>query len=181
MKKNFVINLTLLLTIVFLFGFKSEIYAQQNTEIKTKSDFWNHVQFGGGLGLGIGNGYTDIMVAPSAIYNFNSFVSAGISTQYSYVKQRDFYSANMYGGSLIALFNPIEELQISTELEQLRVNRTFNDSFGNNSQDFWNTSLFLGAGFRNENVTFGVRYNVLHRDRDNIYAEAFMPFVRIFF
>ncbi|MQP51324.1 MULTISPECIES: hypothetical protein [unclassified Flavobacterium] len=181
MKKNFVINLTLLLTIVFLFGFKSEIYAQQNTEIKTKSDFWNHVQFGGGLGLGIGNGYTDIMVAPSAIYNFNSYVSAGISTQYSYVKQRDFYSANMYGGSLIALFNPIEELQISTELEQLRVNRTFNDTFGNNSQDFWNTSLFLGAGFRNENVTFGVRYNVLHRDRDNIYAEAFMPFVRIFF
>ncbi|MDP5028724.1 MAG: hypothetical protein NWQ14_10915, partial [Flavobacterium sp.] len=155
MKKNFVINLTLLLTIVFLFGFKSEIYAQQNTEIKTKSDFWNHVQFGGGLGLGIGNGYTDIMVAPSAIYNFNEYVSAGISTQYSYVKQRDFYSANMYGGSLIALFNPIDELQISTELEQLRVNRTFNDSFGNNSQDFWNTSLFLGAGFRNENVTFG--------------------------
>ncbi|EAZ95301.1 hypothetical protein FBBAL38_06365 [Flavobacteria bacterium BAL38] len=181
MKKNFVINLTLLLTIVFLFGFKSEIYAQQNTEIKTKSDFWNHVQFGGGLGLGIGNGYTDIMVAPSAIYNFNSYVSAGISTQYSYVKQRDFYSANMYGGSLIALFNPIDELQISTELEQLRVNRTFNDTFGNNSQDFWNTSLFLGAGFRNENVTFGVRYNVLHRDRDNIYAEAFMPFVRVFF
>jgi hypothetical protein len=181
MKKNFVINLTLLLTIVFLFGFKSEVYAQQNNEIKTKSDFWNHVQFGGGLGLGIGNGYTDIMVAPSAIYNFNSYVSTGISTQYSYVKQRDFYSANMYGGSLIALFNPIEELQISTELEQLRVNRTFNDTFGNNSQDFWNTSLFLGAGFRNENVTFGVRYNILHRDRDNIYAEAFMPFVRVFF
>ena len=31
----------------------------------------------------------------------------------------------MYGGSLIALFNPIEEIQISTELEQLKVNRTF--------------------------------------------------------
>ena len=35
---------------------------------------------------------------------------------------------------LIALFNPIEEIQISTELEQLRVNRTFNDSFGNDSK-----------------------------------------------
>ena len=181
MKKNFVMNLTFLLTIVFLFSFKPEIYAQENTEMKTKSDFWKHVQFGGGLGLGFGSGYTDVMVAPSAIYNFNQYVSAGLGVQYNYVKQRDLYKANMYGGSMIALFNPIEEIQISTELEQLRVNRTFNDSFGNDTQDFWNTALFLGAGYRNENVTFGIRYNVLHRDRDNIYAEPFMPFVRIYF
>jgi hypothetical protein len=181
MKKNFVINLTFLLTIVVLFSFKPEIYAQENTENKTKSDFWKHVQFGGGLGLGFGSGYTDIMVAPSAIYNFNQYVALGLGAQYSYVKQRDFYYANMYGGSLIALFNPIEEIQISTELEQLRVNRTFNDSFGNDTQDFWNTALFLGAGYRNDNITLGLRYNVLHRDRDNIYAEAFMPFVRIYF
>ena len=56
-----------------------------------------------------------------------------------------------------------------------------NDSFGNDTQDFWNTALFLGAGYRNDNITLGIRYNVLHRDRDNIYAEAFMPFVRIYF
>ena len=74
MKKNFVMNLTFLLTFVFLFGIKSEIFAQESTQMKTKSDFWNHVQFGGGLGLGVGNGYADIMVAPSAIYNFNQFV-----------------------------------------------------------------------------------------------------------
>ena len=181
MKKNFVMNLTFLLTFVFLFGIKSEIFAQESTQMKTKSDFWNHVQFGGGLGLGFGNGYTDIMVAPSAIYNFNQYVSAGLGVQYNYVKQRDLYKANMYGGSVVALFNPIEELQISTELEQLRANRTFNDSFGSASQDFWNTALFVGAGYRNENVTIGIRYNVLHKDRDNIYAEAFMPFVRIYF
>ena len=181
MKKNSVMNLTFLLTIVFLFGFKPEIYAQENTEINTKSDFWSHIQFGGGLGLGFGNGYADIMVAPSAVYNFNRYASAGLGAQYSYVKQKDFYNANMYGGSIIALFNPIQELQISTELEQLRVNRTFNDSFGTDTKDFWNTALFLGAGYRNENVTFGIRYNVLHKERDNIYAEAFMPFVRVYF
>jgi hypothetical protein len=181
MKKNFVTNLSFLTSFVFLFGLNSEIYAQQNTQMKSKSDFLSRVQFGGGLGLGVGNGFTDIMVAPSAIYNFNDYVSAGLGLQYNYVKQRDFYSANMYGGTAIALFNPVEFIQISTELEQLRVNRTFNNSMGNNSQDFWNTVLFLGAGYRNENITFGVRYNVLHRDRDNIYADAFMPFVRIYF
>lgn len=181
MKKNSVINLTFLLCFVFLNGIKSEIYAQENTEMKTKSEFWNHVQFGGGLGLGFGSGYADIMVAPSAIYNFNEYVSFGLGAQYSYVKQRDLYNANMYGGSAIALFNPIPELQLSTELEQLRVNRTFTDSYGNASQDFWNTALFFGAGYRNENVTIGIRYNVLHRDRDNIYVEPFMPFIRVFF
>ena len=181
MEKNFAINLTFCLTFILFFGFDIEICAQESAEMKTKSDFWNHVQFGGGLGLGVGNGYADIMVAASGIYNFNNYVSAGLGVQYNYVKQRDLYSSNMYGGSIIALFNPIQELQISTELEQLRVNRTFTNSFESDSQDFWNTALFVGAGYRNENVTFGIRYNVLHRDRDNIYAEAFMPFVRVFF
>ena len=181
MKKNFVMNLTFLLTIVVLFSFKSEIFAQQIPENKTKSDFWNHVQFGGGLGLGFGNGYADIMIAPSAIYNFNEYVALGLGAQYNYVKQRDFYSANMYGGSLITLINPIEVVQISAELEQLRINRTYEGTFGSASQDFWNTALFFGAGYRNENITLGIRYNILHRDRDNIYALPFMPFVRIFF
>ena len=41
---------------------------------KTKSEFWEHVQLGGGLGLGFGGGYTNISIAPSAIYNFNEKV-----------------------------------------------------------------------------------------------------------
>ena len=47
MKKNSVTNLTLLLTIVFLFSFKHEIYSHENSEMKTKSDFWNHIQLEG--------------------------------------------------------------------------------------------------------------------------------------
>lgn len=181
MKKNNSTNLTLLLLFVISICNVFSINAQDLNENKSKSDFWNHVQFGGGLGLGFGNGYADIMIAPSAIYNFNEYVALGLGAQYNYVKQRDFYSANMYGGSLITLINPIEVVQISAELEQLRINRTYEGTFGSASQDFWNTALFFGAGYRNENVTLGIRYNILHRDRDNIYAEPFMPFVRIFF
>ena len=73
------------------------------------------------------------------------------------------------------------KIKLSTELEQLRVNRTFEDSYGSDKQDFWNTALFLGAGYRNENITIGIRYNILHKDRDNIYTELFMPFVRVYF
>ena len=181
MKKNSAINLTFLVTIVFLFGFKFDIYAQEAQEINTKSDFLNRLQFGGGLGLGFGNGYADIMVAPNAIYNFNDYFSAGLGAQYSYVKQRNIFTSNIYGGSVITLFHPIREIQISTELEQLRVNSRFETINGTATRDFWNTALFIGAGYRNENVIIGLRYNVLHKDRDYMYVDALMPFVRVFF
>lgn len=181
MKKNFAKNLTVLFVFVFLFGFNATIFAQNTSEVNTKSNFWDKVQFGGGLGLGFGNGYTNISVAPSGIYNFNEYVSAGLGVQYSYVKDRDFYQSNLYGGSIIALFNPIQQIQLSTEIEQLRVNTTFETIYGEDDDDFWNTALFLGAGYRTNNVTFGVRYNVLYKDGDGVYADPFMPFVRIYF
>ena len=181
MKKNFAINLTVLLTFVFLFGSSIVVFAQENQEMKTKSDFWERVQIGGGLGLGFGNGYADVAIAPSAIYNFNDYFAAGLGAQYSYVRQRDIFTSNMYGGSVIGLFHPIREIQISTELEQLRVNSRFETINGTTTRDFWNTALFVGAGYRNENVTIGLRYNVLHKDRDYMYVDALMPFVRIFF
>ena len=157
------------------------LFAQQQTNIpKGQNDFWRNVQFGGGIGLSIGSGYTDISVAPSAIYNFNKYVAFGLGAQYAYLKQRNSYASHLYGGSIIGLFNPIEDIQLSAELEQLRV--TVNTIGSNsNSMDYWNTGLFLGAGFRTGNVTLGVRYNVLFTENDNVYSDAFMPFIRIYF
>lgn len=145
-----------------------------------KSNFWNKVQFGGGLGLGFGNNSTNISVAPSAIYNFNEKVALGVGIQYSYIRQKDFYTSHLYGGSIIGLVNPIQEIQLSAELEELRVNTDFDNS-SLTSDNFWNTALFLGAGYRTNNATIGIRYNVLHKDRNNIYTTAFMPFVRVYF
>ena len=59
--------------------------------MKTKSDFWNHVQFGGGLGLSIGSGYTDISIARSAIYTVNQYFSVGLGAQYTYAKEKNTY------------------------------------------------------------------------------------------
>lgn len=144
----------------------------------TKNEFWEKVRFGGGLGLSIGNNFTDIMVAPSAIYQFNEYIAAGVGLQGSYIRVKDNYEAYAYGGSLLFLANPIEEVQLSAELEQLRVNLNFDDGF---KENFWNTALFLGVGYNTQNVTIGVRYNVLHNNRRNIYSEAFMPFIRVYF
>ncbi len=167
--------------IVFIFSlmlfFVSKIDAQ---EVKEKSEFWKKVQFGGGFGLGFSGNGSNISVAPSAIYNVNSKFALGTSLQYNYSKFKGFYNSHMYGGSVMALVNPIQEIQLSAEVEQLRVNVNYDNS-SLNSNDFWNTALFIGAGYRTNNVTIGVRYNVLHNDSDNVYTDAFMPFVRVYF
>jgi hypothetical protein len=156
-------------------------------EPKQKSDFWNHVQFGGGLALSFGTGYTDIMLAPGAIYNFNQYFALGVGLQGSYVNVKDYdlrgsYESWIYGGSLIGLANPIEQVQFSAELEQVRVNTTYEYPDEPDFKDnFWNTALFLGVGYRTPNVTFGVRYNVLFDRNKSVYAEPFMPFVRVYF
>lgn len=149
----------------------------------SKSEFWSKVQFGGGLGLAFGNGFTDITIAPGAIYNFNERFALGTGLQYSHIKQRDFYSSHLYGGSVIGLYNPIPQIQLSMELEQLRANVKY-DAFGVEEEyndDFWSTGLFVGAGYRAGNVTIGGRYNLLFKADRNVYSDAFMPFVRVYF
>ncbi len=182
---KFKINLSIYLTFslslfLFLTDFSS-VYAQDTINFKQKSDFWKNVRFGGGLGLGFGSGYTNIMVAPSAIYNVNDYFSTGLGAQYSYVSSRDYFNSHIYGVSLIELFNPIPEVQLSAELEQLRVNNTYTQFNPEIKDNFWNTALFLGAGYRNENVTIGIRYNVLYKEANNVYSQAWLPFVRVYF
>ena len=149
------------------------------------SDFWSRMRFGGGVGFGFGSGYTDIAVAPQAIYQFNDYVALGAGVQFSYVNQKNWYTSMMYGPNAIVLFNPIPQVQLSAEVEQLRVNLDVDaDRYGTEkaySRDFWNTGLFLGAGYRMENVTVGVRFNVLYNESDLVYSQAWMPFVRVYF
>ncbi|MBP8158255.1 MAG: hypothetical protein KAX93_07745, partial [Flavobacterium sp.] len=135
-------------------GITLPVIAQEQPLPKPKTNnFWNHVQFGGGVGLAIGNDFTDITIAPSAIYNFNDYFALGTGLQYSYLKQKNYYSSNVVGGSLIALVNPIEEIQLSLELEEVNVNTTYESLIGDAKRSFWNTGLYLGGGYRVENVT----------------------------
>jgi hypothetical protein len=137
------------------------------------------VQFGGGLGLSIGSGYTDITVSPSAIYNINSILAVGTALQFGYASAKNDYSSTIYGGSLIGLINPVPQVQLSVELEEINVNTDY--KYYNVSNSFWNTALYVGAGYRSGNVTVGVRYDVLFDKNNSYYSEAFMPFVRVYF
>lgn len=180
--KQLNIKITTALIVIF---FVTNVYSQdsirvQKTQIQ-KSEFWKKVRFGGGLGLNFGNNATSVSIAPSAIYQVNKYFSTGIGLQGSYVSFKDSYKSYIYGGSLIGLVNPIQEIQLSIDLEQLRVNTIFDSRFSIASTSKWNTALFIGAGYVSNYVTFGVKYNVLYKKTDNVYSEAFMPFIRVFF
>ncbi|GAA4762987.1 MULTISPECIES: hypothetical protein [Flavobacterium] len=174
----FLTRITIYVQFLLCFSF---LHAQDSLINPKKNIFWERVQIGGGLGLGIGSNYTNISVAPSAIYPVNEYFSTGLGVQYSYIKQKDFYNSHIYGASLITLFNPIHEVQLSAELEQLRVNNTYTAFLPLIKDNFWNTALFLGAGYRSQNVTVGIRYNILYRESNNVYSQAWMPFVRVYF
>ncbi|SDG97987.1 hypothetical protein SAMN04488062_103269 [Flavobacterium omnivorum] len=180
MTKNCFLNYSKSFLVIITVFFSSCLFAQQNdVPVQLENQFWRNVQFGGGIGLGFGSGYTDVSVAPSVIYNFNEYVALGVGLQYKYLKQKDFYASHLYGGSAIGFFNPLPEIQLSAELEQLRVNVNL-DGSNSISENYWNTALFIGAGYRSGNATIGARYNVL-TDKNNIYGSAFMPFIRFYF
>ena len=145
-----------------------------------KSDFWNQVRFGGGIGLGFNNGGFNASVSPSAIYQFNNQFAAGVALNFNYAKFGD-ARQTAYGGSLISLYNPFPFLQLSAELEQLRVNNRFDSALVRIEDNFWSPALFLGIGYTQQNFTVGIRYNVLYDDDRSIYSSAWIPFVRIYF
>ena len=163
--------------LLFCFCF-SWTQAQENTAQDTHK-FWDKVSFGLGIGGSLGSGYSNIYIAPSAIYNLNKHLSVGPALQYSYQSGNGFKSS-IYGASILALVNPLEAMQLSAEIEQVLVNQKQNFNSTNITNSFWNTALFLGAGYRTANVTIGFRYNVLYQKQDAIYASPWTPFVRIF-
>ncbi len=161
---------------VLLTSLFSEIRAQ-----KAPSEFWNHVHFGGGIGLSFGDGFFSGTLAPSAIYQFDERLAVGVGLNGTYNSLKNEYTSTIFGGSILTLFNVIPEIQLSAEFEELNVNRKFDSRFGVDNDNYWYPALFVGAGFRSRNVTVGIRYDVLYDERDSIYADAWMPFVRIYF
>ena len=176
------------LTIAVLFGSLFSIALQAQT---TDSDFWNRVRYGGNLGLNFSTGYTAIQIAPQAVYQVNPFVGVGLGLNGSYVK-RNFdrdnrfpddnldFTSTILGGSVIGIFQPIREIQLSSDFELLNVNQNFEDSQFQDD-NYWVPALFLGAGYSSGPVVFGVRYDVLFDDDRSVYRNGLQPFVRVLF
>ncbi|MGI9551315.1 MAG: alpha-ketoglutarate decarboxylase [Aurantibacter sp.] len=169
--------LTLLVPALFLLFAGARSYGQGP---RAKSPFWSQVRYGGGIGLGWTNGGFNGSISPSAIYQVNDQFAAGLSLNFNYAKFND-DKLLAYGGSVLTLFNPVQFLQLSAEFEQLRINRRIRLPTTTLEDNYWSPALFLGLGYTNNFMTIGVRYDVLYDDNKSIYANAWMPFVRVYF
>ncbi|MGC6432074.1 MAG: alpha-ketoglutarate decarboxylase [Jejuia sp.] len=172
MSRYKILNVALIVLVIGLS--KSEA---QNTQ----NEFWKNVRYGGGLGLNFGNGFFTATIAPSAIYQFNNNAALGLGLNATFNNQKDVYKTTVLGGSIIGLYNVIPEIQLSGEFEQLNVSRRYDIKVDAPDDNYWSPALFLGAGFRNGNIIFGMRYNVLHDNERSIYIDPWVPFVRFFF
>ena len=175
----FLLNKNLLFCLI-LIVFSITLQAQIRTS-GSSTDFWNHVRFGGGIGLSFGDGFFSGTLAPSAIYEFSSQFALGVGLNGTYNKQKDIYKSTVLGGSLISLFNPIPEIQLSAEFEELNVSRNWDNRLERANENYWYPALFVGAGYRTRNVAVGIRYDVLYDKYKSIYADAWAPFVRVYF
>ncbi len=152
----------------------------QNLPQNQSDNFWNNVRFGGGIGLNVGNGFFSATLAPSAIYQFNDQFALGAGLNGSYTSSRNDFTSTVLGASAIAFYNPIYEIQLSVEFEELNVNQRFDDpQFLDDN--FWFPALYLGIGYSTNNVTFGIRYDVLFDEDESIFADPWAPFVRVYF
>ena len=170
--KNIIRNTFLI--IVFSLCFKN-LHAQN-------SSFSDNVRFGGGIGLSFGNEFFSGTLEPSAIYQINPIFAVGAGLNFTYNSQKDFYKSTIIGGTLTALVNPFPNIQLSSEFQQLHVNRKYdNDRPLFNDEKYWSPALLLGIGFQTNHVTVGVRYDVLYDDDKSIYGTAWSPFIRVYF
>lgn len=171
------LKIYLFIFILFCFSLTS---TSQTFSSSSGNDFWSNLRYGGSLGLGFGGDYFTGSLAPSAIYPFNEYFSTGVGLNLIYVND-DHYKAFVYGGSVLGILAPIQQLQFSVEFEQLRVNRQLKIYDETLEENYWYPALFLGGGYVVRNVTIGVRYDILYKEDKSIYGSAFMPFIRVYF
>jgi len=169
-----------ILTGLFVLILASNLSAQSLPYASTQN-FWDRVQFGGALGLGFGDGYFNGTLAPSAIYNFNRYAALGTALNFTYAKEKNFYESYVVGFSLLGIFRPIPEIQISVEPQQSFVNRNFDSRTELADQNYWVGALYTGIGFNTGNVTIGIQYDLLYDPARSIYGTQWFPFVRVFF
>ena len=171
-----IVNVIVLLLLVYGISFGA-----QSQTLQEAPNFWQQLRYGGGIGLSFGDGFFSGTLAPSAIYDLNPQFSMGMGLSGTYNKLKNSYSSTVLGGSLIGLFNPLRELQISAEFEELNVNRRYDYDGADFKDSYWYPALFLGAGYRAGNATIGIRYDVLYDADKSIYADPWAPFVRFYF
>nr|WP_321245365.1 alpha-ketoglutarate decarboxylase [uncultured Psychroserpens sp.] len=170
-------KLKYIIILILCIGVSFQSFSQDDAP---QSEFWNNVRFGGGIGLSFGDGFFSGTLAPSAIYDFNNSFSLGLGLNGTYNSLKNSYNSTILGSSIISLYNPVDQLQVSGEFEYLNVSQKFDNNIFED-QNYWVPALFVGLGYRTNNIVFGIRYDVLYDKDKSVYADPWAPFARFYF
>ena len=152
------------------------VWSQQekdSTQVKRK------IFFGGGLQLGVSSNYTTFGISPSAIYEFSDTFASGIGVSYTYSKNKLYnIKYNVIGLSALALYNPIQQIQLSTEYEEMHIGISGDAAL----DSYWIPAWYVGAAYSmGHRAAVGIRYDLLYDENKSIYDTPFTPFIRIYF
>ena len=167
------------LLLLSLFIFINTNLFSQNSDLAPHR-FMDDVRFGGGINIGVGNSHSFFTISPSVLYDFSEQFSTGLSFKYMYFKNKSIAqrTTNLYGGSIISLYRPSPNIQLSGEYERLKKSdrQVFQDVVS-----LWQSALFIGVEYITGNIAIGLRYDVLYEKTNLIYPSALSPVFRVYF
>lgn len=186
MKKN---TLALKLVIAILMFASGEIVFSQTekdsvavkTTDSTITKNQKRLKFGCGFGLNF-VGSTNISLSPNLMYAVSDKVILGIGIQGSYASIKNLQNTTTFGGNVIFQYNPTRKLSTLLELAQLRVSTKTETELEDITNKYWDTALFVGAGFNITNkISVGAKYNLVYNEDESVYTSPIIPFVNITF
>jgi Outer membrane protein beta-barrel domain len=139
------------------------------------------LKFGCGVGVNFVGG-TNLSLSPNATYSLSKSISLGGGLQASYSALKNIQNTTTFGLNLLGNYNPIKQILTTLEFAQLKVKTTNESTPEKTSRSFWDTALFVGAGYNiNSKISIGAKYNMLYKEDKSVYSSAIVPFVNIGF
>jgi hypothetical protein len=146
--------------------------------IKNPNKKWN---FGCGFGLNFVGG-TSLNLSPNASYKLSEKFSIVGGIQGNYNNIKNVQNTFTIGLNVAGMFNPIKKLQTLLEFTQMRVSSKSEIAGIKSNRDFWDTGLFIGAGYAvTPKISFGAKYNLLYKEGKSVFTSPIIPFINIGF
>ncbi|MFC6267811.1 hypothetical protein [Frigoriflavimonas asaccharolytica] len=174
-KKLFFLSLTLFLS----FNAIAQTQIDSLKTIENPIDGGKKLQFGLGFGLNFVGG-TSLNLSPNLTYNVNEKISVGAGILVNYNAVKNIQTTTTAGVNALFFYKPIGKLITTAEFAEMYVNR--NNKLLNNKENFWDSALFVGAGYQiTSKISVGGKYNLLYKKDKSVYSSPFIPFVNISF
>lgn len=142
----------------------------------------NKWRVGGGVAMNFGShGYFGLNISPFIGYEIIQNLEGGLSTGYQFSKYND-VKQNLFSIGPYMNFYPTQFLFARAHYEYYTGSTKFKHIEQKGSFD--ESALWIGGGYRSGGrIQFyaGIMYNVLYKENESLFAEAYQPIVGVSF